>query len=351
MSGSRRFLIVGAVVAIAWAQSPRDSYRTAYAQWHQADPNLERDAATGQGAAVAGFAQRAEKVARAATAYGTARASFLRNASHQDIGSLATPFQPELELLPSRDLQSFVQAETKTVDANIKRFENDRDPGIVQWRQALERERVALAALGNAIEERKAATAKATAATGVIEASVKAANVQFAQCNTAIGQAANILDQETSAWAEYYTQLAKAATAPAPPPTPVGVPQPQVTTGVPLIRYTGTWSFPDTNGIFSGVKPEFVDLAVHEENGQLKGAFYGRFTIPAGAKTDPVLRFDFSGPLSSARVQTLSLETSDGVKGSIDLIPGSAFNLLEINFHLEPKPGKLQQGDMVLLKK
>jgi hypothetical protein len=47
----------------------------------------------------------------------------------------------------------------------------------------------------------------------------------------------------------------------------------------------------------------------------------------------------------------LQLLTADGAKGTIDLIPGGAFNLLEINFHTDAKAGKIQQGNMVLLKK
>jgi hypothetical protein len=46
-----------------------------------------------------------------------------------------------------------------------------------------------------------------------------------------------------------------------------------------------------------------------------------------------------------------NLVTSDGAKGTIELIPGSAFNLLEVNFQTEPKPGKVRQADVVLVKK
>ncbi len=120
---------------------------------------------------------------------------------------------------------------------------------------------------------------------------------------------------------------------------------------VPLVRYTGTWSFPATAGLFSGPKPEFVDVAVHEDDGQLKGSFYGRFSLPPGSKSDPVLRFDMIGPITSSRTQKLTLETTEGAKGTIELIPGGAFNLLEINFHIDPKAGKVDQADMVLLKK
>jgi hypothetical protein len=58
-----------------------------------------------------------------------------------------------------------------------------------------------------------------------------------------------------------------------------------------------------------------------------------------------------SGPITSSRTQQLTLETTEGAKGIIDLIPGGAFNLLEINFYTDLKPGKIRQGNMVLLKK
>ena len=332
---------------ILLAQSSRDSYRAAYAQWHQADPNLERDAGSPQ----QGFAQRVERVAQAAAGYGKARSTFLQTSARQDLGPLAEPFKPEIELLPNRDLRVFVTAETKSVEANIKRFEADRDRGIVQWRQALERERTTLANLAAAIDERQTTTAKASVPVASAEAARIEVASEYSQFDAAIAQAASLMDQETAAWAEYYRKLSMTASAanPAPgvkaPSAPEGVPP------VPLIRYTGTWSFPAPAGVFSGAKPEFVDLAVHEEEGQLKGSFYGRFTVPPGGKVDPLLRFDFSGALSSARTQSLQLETAEGAKGTIELIPGEAFNLLEINFHTGPKAGKLQQGNMVLLKK
>src|SRR5580693_2690124 len=96
----RNVVLSAACVAILFAQSLRDSYRAAYAQWRQSEPNLERDAGSPQ----QGFAQRVEKVAQTAADYGKARASFLRDSARQDLGPLTEPFKPELELLPHRDL-------------------------------------------------------------------------------------------------------------------------------------------------------------------------------------------------------------------------------------------------------
>jgi hypothetical protein len=333
------FALSLACVLVLLAQSPRDSYRSAYAVWRQADPNLERDAASPQ----TGFAERVKKVAEAAAVYGRERVSFLKATARPDLGALAEPFNPEIDL-SNGDLRAFATAETKTVETSIKRFENDRDPGIVQWRQALERERAALANLNAAIVERQAATAKAATPMASAEASRMEAVAAYAQFDAALLQAADIQGQEATAWAQYYRILSAAGS----PPVPVSRP-PEVVPPLPLVRYTGTWSFPISGGVFAGAKPEFIDLAVHEEGGQWKGSFYGRFTVAPGV--DPVLRFDFSGAVSSNRTQSLKLQTAEGAKGTLELIPGAAFNLLEVNFHTDPIPGKLQQGNMVLLKK
>jgi hypothetical protein len=340
---------------ILLAQTSRDTYRSAYATWRQADPNLERDSAAKQ----AGFADRVDKVAQAAATYGQSRSAFLRASASANLGPLAQPFKPDLDLLPNRDLQAFVTTETKVVEASIKRFESDKDPGIIQWRQALERERAALGSLGTAISDRQAATLKAVAPLAAAETSRTEAVAKYAQFDGALTEAAGIMDRESAAWGQYYKALAALApvvsvstsvnpnSAPAArgPAAGEGVPP------IPLARYTGTWSFPAVAGLFSGPKPEFVDLAVHEDNGQLKGSFYGRFTLPPGSRNDPVLRFDMIGPITSSRTQKLNLETTEGAKGTVELIPGGAFNLLEITFHIDSKPGKVDQADIVLLKK
>ncbi len=181
---------------LLFAQTSRDGYRSAYATWRQADPNLERDSASKQ----AGFADRVEKVAQAAATYGKARSAFLRASADVNLGSMAQPFKPDLDLLPNRDLQTFVTAETKVVEASIKRFESDRDPGIVQWRQALERERTALGSLGTAINDRQTATLKAVAPLAAMETGRTEAVSQYKQFDAALTQAAGIMDRETAGW-------------------------------------------------------------------------------------------------------------------------------------------------------
>jgi hypothetical protein len=94
-----------------------------------------------------------------------------------------------------------------------------------------------------------------------------------------------------------------------------------------------------------------VDLVIHEQDGHAVGTLFARFKLPPASKDDPVLRFDFKGDFKGSRNQLFALETSDGAKGSIELIPGPAFNLLEINFLIDQKPGKIRQANAVLIKK
>ena len=137
---------------------------------------------------------------------------------------------------------------------------------------------------------------------------------------------------------------------PALPPAPPVQRAPSITT-LPLPRYTGAWAYSTVGGMFHGAEPEFVDLTVHEENGKATGTFYARFKLPPGSTGDPLVRFDFSGDLRPTRIQTFALETTDGAKGTVDLIPGNAFNLLEVNFEAEIRPGKIHLGDVLLVKK
>ena len=122
-------------------------------------------------------------------------------------------------------------------------------------------------------------------------------------------------------------------------------------TPLSLLRYTGAWVFPSTNGLYHGPQPEVIDLVVREDNGHASGTLLARFKLPPGSPGDPELRLDFAGDFKNTRNQTFALETSEGAMGSIELIPGPAFNLLEVNFQTEMKPGKVRQANFMLIKK
>jgi hypothetical protein len=113
----------------------------------------------------------------------------------------------------------------------------------------------------------------------------------------------------------------------------------------------GAWVYPTQGAQFHGAQPVLVDLVVREENGRAKGTLFARFNVPAGGPSDPTVRFDFEGPLQAARNQTFPVTTSNGAKGTVELIPGPAFNLLEISFSTEDRPTTVKQGNFLLIKK
>src|SRR5581483_2765651 len=190
----------------------------------------------------------------------------------------------------------------------------------------------------SAVDALKSATASAE------QARAKAADANR-ELNAVLNTEPEQADRESAAWADYYKKLGAAVRGEGPaapvspvPTAPAAAPRTSVTP-LPLARYIGAWTFPP-GGLFHGPTPEFLDLVVHEENGHADGTLFARFKTVPGSKDDPVLRFDFSGEFKGTRNQVFPRETSDGAKGTIELIPGPAFNLLEVNFQTEPKPNK-----------
>jgi len=258
----------------------------------------------------------------------------------------------------SQGVGDYVAAQTATVRRGIKTLENDPDAGIQKVRNMLERENLALAALSAAVAARQKAAGDVDASTAAIDAArVKALDLNRA-FSAGIKKSGGEIGTEAIAWAEYYKALSEVArtisTTP-PVPTVVSRPADQATrpapiTPVPLVRYTGDWVLAP-NGANHGGKPESLDLTVREENGRCTGSLAARFILPPGSGDDPVMRFDFAGDFKNTVRQMFDLETNDGAKGTIELIPGSAFNLLEINVQIDAKPGKVGQANVVLVKK
>lgn len=116
-------------------------------------------------------------------------------------------------------------------------------------------------------------------------------------------------------------------------------------------RYAGNWTFPTVGGMYHGPRPQSVALVLQEAGGQLSGTLQVRFAPFGDVKTASDLRFEFSGMAVAGRVQSLPLVTSEGAKGKIDLIPGPAFNLLEVNFYTDRQAGKVSQGNVLLIRK
>jgi hypothetical protein len=116
------------------------------------------------------------------------------------------------------------------------------------------------------------------------------------------------------------------------------------------LRYVGAWTYPTVGAHFHGPQPESADLLVREENGQASGSLSARFRQPPGNATDPVVRFNFVGAFGNSRTQSFSITTTSGAKGTLELIPGPAVNLLEVNFTTDDKPGTIRQGNFLLIK-
>lgn len=347
------FVVIAAALV---AQNSRDAYRQAFDTWMQAHTNLERDAGT-EGTALL---PRIDRAAAAAASFQSTRAAYVKataESAAQRRQILQNPVARVSESVAPPAIGALITAELQLDNRTITRFADDKDRGIQQFRQSLERERDALAALSSSVQAReKSAAATSAAADALEQARMKAADA-FRDQTSQAGQAAAALDKEAAAWADYYDKLTRAvqaASAPPPPPPPATAPAPPKSTSiapVPLARYVGGWTYPTSNGLYHGLQPEFVDLVVHEENGHADGTLYARFKLPPGNTADPVIRFDFQGDFGPTLNQRFPMLASDGTQGTLELIPGPAFNLLEVNFQTAPKPNKIATGNFILVKK
>lgn len=343
----RRIAFIAAAALAVLAQPARDGYRDAYRAWRESGPNLERDAASSG----AGFSQRVDRVAALAAKFGSERAAFLKRLASDRAGTLAqiqAPAQPVAQA--DRGVSENAASEASIVRRNLNTFANDPDAGIQLLKSMLERENLALASLSKAIAERQKAAGAVKSATASVEQAQAKAVGEYRALAGALSSAAGEADRESAAWAAYYGKLAEGARGSSAAP-PTAALAPTVITPLPLVRYTGAWTFPSTGGLYHGTQPEFIDLVVHEEDGAADGTMFARFKLPPGSTGDPVLRFDFKGQFRNSRTQVFPLETSDGATGTLELIPGPAFNLLEVNFEIQSKPGKIHQGNAVLIKK
>jgi len=341
-------------IASLIGQTSREAYRQDYDAWREVHANLERDAGSGGAALIPQVDRAAARVA----AFGTNRAAYAKaaakTAAEQRQVLQAPTTRPSLNLAPPT-IEALVAEQLQTVTRTIAKFAEDRDRGIQQLRQSLERERDALAALNGSIEVRQKAVAKTTETDTALEL-LRARTAETLDAETsALAQNSVHLEKETAAWAAYYEGLANAiqiANAPPPPRVEVTtvVPRNDTAPGIPRARYVGAWTYPVSNGVYHGAQPEFVDLVVHETNGHADGTLFARFKLPAGA-TDPLVRFDFQGDFGATPLQRFPVVTSEGTAGTIELIPGPAFNLLEVNFVTDPRQGKINVGNFILVKK
>lgn len=365
--------IAGLVLTVSLLGQSRDAYEQAYRDWRGNDPNLERDAAK----AGSSLAPRTEKASEAARTFIRARKAFYET-QQNDFSDKLRVLQP-LDLPKDSDSVKMAEASLSSQaasDANsIQVFGADPDKGIQQLKIALEREQVALASLQGAIKDRQKATDAVSQANEDAEHARSATAEELKGIAASFAQSSQDIGELADAWPNYYRTLAEGArevgsTEPLPPLTPpirtsnatppapnssgasanpAPVASNRVVPTVPISRFTGSWSFLPGISTYHGLVPISYDLVVREDGGQISGTVNAHFIVNANA--DPDVRFDFSGPIQAQRFQVFSLKTAEGAMGTVELIPGNAFNLLEVNYTLQGAPAKVRQADVILVKK
>ena len=378
-------LIFLVTVALAQNGAPpqpeRSPFEAAYRNWRAADPDLERDTA----AANPAMGARADKVAAEAAKYFAARKTYWEKLQTDVEGAAAAmePFPALLEI--DSKPATYVANQTRLLNGSIDSIAADPDRAIQRLRAALDRERSALTALASALTDTERGYDQAqTAAMAAEQARGKAAR-DDQSLSTSLKQTAAEGEQTANLWAEYYRALsdgvrgvvAKNATpeivpAPAPaadgntaapasslppnPPADAGPNAPPALrtrpiTPLPLSRYLGAWVYPTLAAEFHGTEPSTVDMLIRESNGQAKGTLIVWFKVAPTSKTEPAVRFDFAGPFQNSRNQSFPLITSNGAAGTVELVPGNVYNMIQVRFTTGDKPETIRQADFLLIKK
>nr|MDP9115491.1 hypothetical protein [Acidobacteriota bacterium] len=292
-----RFLAVLLFTCAAMAQEE------ARENWRRTDPGLERDAASGG----ATLGARADKAAAEAAKYFAAREAALQSLA-RDAAQKASALAP-LPLTPetSPSLDSYLARLNTVLSSNIDTIARDPDRGIQQLRQALERERAAVAALSSASKDAQSASeALPKTVTSAEQARLRTVEL-YQKLESSLRQSARLTVQSGTAWAGYYRSLSDAARSaavpvtsavPAPNAPPSVIPPALVARelpAVPLSRYLGAWTYPSTGAHFHGTRPLSAELVVREENGRIAGTLSARFILPPGSTDNPTVQFNFDG--------------------------------------------------------
>jgi hypothetical protein len=365
--------LVAVAFAQLFAQQGREAQQEAYRNWRQTDPTLERDATT----AGATLGARADKAAAEGAKYFTARKAYLESLAAD--GNQKASAVEAVNIAPDTapGMEAFLSGQSTLLGSSIGTIARDPDRGIQQLRQALERERTALAAINEVLKDLHKIQETVAQNSSSAEQARTQTSERYQKLTASFKQSAQLAEQSGTAWANYYRALSdgargvtapvtssapatsvtpvRAPNAPEPGPATVANPAPAAAarsvTPVPLSRYVGAWTYPTVGAHYHGAQPEFVDLVVHEENGGASGTLYARFKLPPGNAGDPLVRFDFEGAFQNSRGQKFAVTTASGTKGIVELIPGPAFNLLEVNFAIDEKPGMVRQANFLLVKK
>jgi hypothetical protein len=378
--------LVSVALAETGALPDRGAYQAAYRGWRAADPDLERDTAS----ATPAMGARADKVAAEAAKYHAARKLYLDGlaADASEKAAYIEAFPPPLEI--DGRPAAYVLTQTRLVSGSIDSIANDPDRAIQRLRVALDRERTALVALSSALADTQRGYDGAKGAAIAAEQSRGKLTQHYQSLSASLKETATQTEQSGALWADYYRALSDGlrgviSKAPAPPETapalavasaeprvalpanlppspapeaavnPVPPPAPALRTRsitpLPLSRYTGAWIYPMVAAEFHGPEPSTVDMLLRETNGQAKGTLVVWFKVAANSKIEPAVRFDFEGPFQSSRNQSFPLITSNGAMGTVELIPGNVYNMIQVRFSTEDKPSTVRQADFLLIKK
>jgi hypothetical protein len=353
------------LLMLGWAfaqpsQEGRGALQDAYRNWRQADPALEREAAS----AAATLGARADKVSSEGAKYFAMRKAYLESLT-TDASRKASVLEAVNIAPDAADVEAHLSAQRAIVEAGIQTIGRGPDRGIQQLQQAYERERAAITAISAAMQDSRKIQQALIEATASAEQKRAQTSERYQKLAASLEQSAQLAEQSGAAWNSYYRALSDAARSAPPPVTslapvrPPNAPEPgsaapaaaRNVQAIPVARYLGSWIFPAVGGLYHGPQPQSVEMEVHEDNGRYNGTLFARFKLPPGVAGDPLVRFSFEGPLENSRAQKFVVTTNNGARGLIELIPGPAFNLLEVNFSTYDKPGMVRAGNFLLVKK
>ena len=250
---------------------------------------------------------------------------------------------------------TLIAAESQAVKRTMDTLASDPDPGIRELRTMLAQEAAAVDALDAAMEKRKRAAEEVKNANGAVAGSQLKAPGQAVIVEADAGQAVEQSGQETAAWAQYYDLLAKVERTASPRARCSSIPR----LAAPTPRSPSPAADPVHRCVVVSVLRRFVSRRAagvgrpggQEENGHATGTLVARFKLPPGSKGDPMLKFDFTGDFREQSQPGFQSHHHRRRHRHPRTDPGPAFNLLEVNFETQPKPGKVRLGNMVLLKK
>lgn len=371
--------------------SARAKALEAYRAWRLADPNLEADAANNP----ATLGVRSDRVAAESAKYFAAQQVYL-NALKAELERTSEQLTENAELPDTaRNAGTLGQlaGAANAIANNLGAIANSTDAGLRDLRRALERERTALAAILPAVKEAGNQQAGAAEAARAGVTARKQVATRYREIVSEVAREGETSGKIAAAWADYYRGLAAAAregsavSVAAPKPqlreiretlNPAAAPAPAASVpevakeaaaastssqAVPLAirstapvaaapsRYAGDWMYPTVNEHYHGARPESMELSVHEEGGQMRGSFHVKFRLPPTTTVDPIVEFTFSGPYETTRSQSFPIMLPDGTKGTFEMIPATTFNLLEVSFAVDERPGKINRGNFFIIRK